>query len=76
MVIDDSPADIAGISSGDEIMSIDGGDVSTFYAHQDATCVTPTPVHLVYKHGATQHDVTIAPDYVPARSASEAAAFY
>ena len=73
MVIDDSPADIAGISPGDEIISIDGSDVPTFYAHQDATCMTPAPVHLVYKHGSTQHDVTITPDYVPPRAASEAA---
>jgi PDZ domain len=60
-VTDGSPADAAGIEPGDQIVSIDDGDVFAYYDRLEATCLVPAIVKLVFRNASGDHTVTLTP---------------
>jgi hypothetical protein len=60
-VAEGSPAEAAGIEPGDQILSIDDGDVFAYYDHQDVTCFAPANVKLVFHNSSGDHSVVLTP---------------
>ncbi|WP_233836611.1 PDZ domain-containing protein [Paraburkholderia sp. ZP32-5] len=60
-VIEGSAAEAAGIQPGDQIVSIDDGDVPAFYDHLDATCLAPAPIHVVFRNASGDHTAVLNP---------------
>ena len=60
-VVEGSAAEAAGMEPGDQIVSIDDGDVPAFYDHLDAACLAPVPIHVVFRNASGDHTAVLNP---------------
>ena len=60
-----SPADRAGLETGDRILEVDGSTVTTWYDFQDVVSGNPgRPIEIVWEHAGEERRAVVVPDEV------------